>query len=53
MMKLVEQLKEERELLRSTTSVSNVCHSVRYFKIWCNFILTLMAYKFCAEFIRQ
>lgn len=24
MMKLVEQLKEERELLRSTTSVSNV-----------------------------
>lgn len=29
MMKLVEQLKEERELLRSTTSVSNVCRSVR------------------------
>lgn len=27
MMKLVEQLKEERELLRSTTSVSKACMS--------------------------
>lgn len=33
MMKLVEQLKEERELLRSTTSVSKRHKELFYFKI--------------------
>lgn len=60
MMKLVEQLKEERELLRSTTSVSNVFvvlsnlfqNVVQQYALN-NLVRTLKACKFCAEFIRQ
>lgn len=60
MMKLVEQLKEERELLRSTTSVSNMfvvlsdlLQKLVQHYIYNNLVLTLKACKFCAEFIRQ
>jgi len=60
MMKLVEQLKEERELLRSTTSVSNmlvVRSDLLQNLVWqCilnNLVLALKVCKFCAEFIRQ
>lgn len=58
MMKLVEQLKEERELLRSTTSVSNMFVVLsdllpKLVQHYNNLVLTLKACKFCAEFIRQ
>lgn len=56
MMKLVEQLKEERELLRSTTSVSNVFvvlsdlfKNVVQQYILNHLVLSLKACKFCAE----
>lgn len=56
MMKLVEQLKEERELLRSTTSVSNVfivlCNISKCAQcILINLVLPLKACKVSAEFI--
>lgn len=60
MMKLVEQLKEERELLRSTTSVSNVFvvlsdlfQNLVQQCVLNNLVLTLKVCKFRAEFIRQ
>lgn len=55
MMKLVEQLKEERELLRSTTSVSNVfeCLSDSFPNVVLNGpVHTLKAGRCCSGFIR-